>query len=147
MFQNICFILFLLFWDENAKLEIEDISSHQKELIRSSWKVVIFDLGQSLCYVGDSPVEMSSSEPGKHTPKKSSVVASSFGVSSAFIQLFEEYPRSQDFFTAFKGTPIEEIQSNVILSQTLQEHAVRVFQLVEKVIGRMEPSIEKVCNL
>ena len=90
---------------------------------------------------------MSSSEPGKHTPKKSSVVASSFGVSAAFIQLFEEYPRSQDFFTAFKGTPIEEIQSNVILSQTLQEHAVRVFQLVEKVIGRMEPSIEKVCNL
>ena len=90
---------------------------------------------------------MSSSEPGKHTPKKSSVVASSFGVSAAFIQLFEEYPRSQDFFTAFKGTPIEEIQSNVILSQTLQEHAVRVFQLVEKVIGRMEPSIEKVCSM
>ena len=66
------------------------------------------------------------------------------GVSAAFIRLFEEYPQSRDFFTQFKDTPIEEIQSNVQLSKTLQEHSVRVFQLVEKVIGRMEPSIEKV---
>ena len=66
------------------------------------------------------------------------------GVSSAFIHLFKEYPSSKGFFTQFKGTPIEEIQSNLILSKTLEDHSIRVFQLVEKVIGRMEPSIEKV---
>ena len=76
--------------------------------------------------------------------EQSQSIVANVGVTAAFVQLFEEYPSSKDFFTEFKGTPIEEIQSNVILSKTLEEHSVRVFQLVEKVIGRMEPSIEKV---
>ena len=126
------------------------MNPHHKKLIRSSWKIVISELGQSLCYVGGSSpsTEMSQDYPGGRSDDairaRSKSFVSSMGVSAAFIRLFEEYPQSRDFFTQFKDTPIEEIQSNVQLSKTLQEHSVRVFQLVEKVIGRMEPSIEKV---
>ena len=133
------------FIDENAVLETIEISSDQKVLIRASWNVVRAELGQSLCYVGGPPLEMSKSDPTSESVReRSKSIVSTMGVSAAFIRLFEEYPSSRDFFTQFKGTPIEEIQSNVKLSKTLQEHSVRVFQLVEKVIGRMEPSIEKV---
>ena len=122
-------------------LETVEISKEHKDLIRASWKVIISELGQSLCYVGglgSTPPEMARSEPGHQS------IVSAMGVSAAFIRLFEEYPQSREFFTQFKDTPIEEIQSNVILSKTLQDHSVRVFQLVEKVIGRMEPTIQKV---
>ena len=55
-----------------------------------------------------------------------------------FIRLFEEYPSSQEFFVQFRGSPIEEIRNNVKMTNVLKEHAVRVFQLVEKVIGRLD---------
>ena len=131
--------------DEDAKLETVEISREYKDLIRASWKVIVSELGQSLCYVGGSTAspkpEMATSEPGQQEMKS---IVSTMGVSAAFIRLFEEYPQSREFFTQFKDTPIEEIQSNVILSKTLQDHSLRVFQLVEKVIGRMEPTIQKV---
>ena len=87
---------------------------------------------------------MARSLPDNGTNQGSST-SGGISISSAFIKLFEDYPQSRDFFTQFKGTPIEEIKSNVLLSKTLQEHSVRVFQLVEKVIARMEPSMAKVC--
>ena len=102
------------------------------------------ELGQSLSFVGGPSVEMSRSLHGNGANNEISE-SGGISVSSAFIKLFEEYPQSRNFFTEFKGTPIEEIKANVQLSKTLQDHSIRVFQLVEKVIGRMEPSIEKVC--
>ena len=131
------------------KLETVEITKEHKDLIRKSWKVIIAELGQSLCYVGGTgtspPPELASSEPGKRQlNERTKSIVSTMGVSAAFIRLFEEYPQSREFFTQFKDTPIEEIQSNVLLSKTLQDHSVRVFQLVEKVIGRMEPTIRKV---
>ena len=144
-------IIFYSFLDEDVKLETVEISKEHKDLIRKSWKVIIAELGQSLCYVGGTgtspPPELASSEPGKrHLNERTKSIVSTMGVSAAFIRLFEEYPQSREFFTQFKDTPIEEIQSNVLLSKTLQDHSVRVFQLVEKVIGRMEPTIQKVGN-
>ena len=99
-----------------------------------------------MCFVGGPTTQMSSSVPGNSSvPENSTANEGGISISDAFIKLFEEYPDSRDFFTQFKGTPIEEIKSNLLLSKTLQDHAVRVFRLVEKVIGRMEPSIGKVC--
>lgn len=132
------------FSDEIAQLETEDLSPHFKELIRSSWKIILSDLGQTLCFVGGPTAEMSSSLPGKG-PSQETATSGAISISSAFIKLFEEYPQSQEFFTQFKGTPVEKIKSDLVLSKTLEDHSVRVFQLVEKVIARMEPSIEKVC--
>ena len=64
-------------------------------------------------------------------------------IEETFIRLFEEYPSSQEFFVQFRGSPIHDLKNNVNLRKTLQEHAVRVFQLVEKVIGRID-SLQKV---
>ena len=129
---------------EPIQLETIEMSGTHKELIRASWKVILAELGQTLCYVGGLQVETYQREPSENASGRPLSTSPSAGVSAAFIRLFEEYPRSKEFFTQFKGTPIAEIQSDPKLSKALQEHSVRVFQLVEKVIGRMEPTIEKV---
>ena len=129
---------------EPIQLETIEMSGTHKELIRASWKVILAELGQTLCYVGGPQVETYQREPSENASGRPLSTSPSAGVSAAFIRLFEEYPRSKEFFTQFKGTPIAEIQSDPKLSKALQEHSVRVFQLVEKVIGRMEPTIEKV---
>ena len=59
------------------------------------------------------------------------------------MRLFEEYPQSQEFFSDFRGTPLETLKDNPKLSTILQEHAIRVLRVVEKVIGRIE-DLEKV---
>ena len=59
---------------------------------------------------------------------------------------FQEYPKSQEFFSHFRDTPIETLREDVRLSQALQEHAVRVMQVVEKAIGRLD-NLEKVRGL
>ena len=64
-------------------------------------------------------------------------------MSETFLRLFEEYPMSQQFFIDFRGTPIEALRNDARLSNALQEHAVRVLRVVEKVIGRLE-DLEKV---
>ena len=50
---------------------------------------------------------------------------------------------SQQFFIDFRGTPIEALRNDARLSNALQEHAVRVLRVVEKVIGRLQ-DLEKV---
>ena len=59
------------------------------------------------------------------------------------MRLFEEYPQSQEFFSDFRGTPLEALKDDHKLSTILQEHAIRVLRVVEKVIGRIE-DLEKV---
>ena len=129
---------------EPVPLETVEISALHKELIRASWRVILAELGQTLCYVGGPQVQTYQKELPQNGSGRTVSTSPSADVSAAFIRLFEEYPRSKEFFTQFKGTPIAEIQSDPKLSKALQEHSVRVFQLVEKVIGRMEPTIEKV---
>ena len=114
-------------------------------MLRSSWKIVVTEVGQDLYYAGDPTVVIPFSEPQKEsTSEISKPTEARMGMNTAFIQLFEEYPKSREFFSQFRSTSIEEIKSNVTLLKKLQDHSVRVFQLVEKVIVRMEPSIEKV---
>ena len=64
-------------------------------------------------------------------------------VVKTFLRLFEEYPQSQEFFSDFRGTPLEALKDDHKLSTILQEHAIRVLRVVEKVIGRIE-DLEKV---
>ena len=59
------------------------------------------------------------------------------------MRLFEEYPTSQQFFSNFRGTSVEALRDDVRLSNALQEHAVRVLRVIEKVIVRLE-DLEKV---
>ena len=66
-------------------------------------------------------------------------------VVKTFLRLFEEYPQSQEFFSDFRGTPLEALKDDHKLSTILQEHAIRVLRVVEKVIGRIE-DLEKVYN-
>jgi hypothetical protein len=42
------------------------------------------------------------------------------------------------FFLRFRGTPVDDLRDDVKMSQTLQEHAIRVMQVVEKVIARLD---------
>ena len=62
------------------------------------------------------------------------------------MRLFEEYPQSQEFFSDFRGTPLEALKDDHKLSTILQEHAIRVLRVVEKVIGRIE-DLEKVYRI
>ena len=45
----------------------------------------------------------------------------------------------------FRDAPIEELRADVRLYSALQEHALRVMQVVEKVVGRLD-SQEKASN-
>ena len=132
----------------------EDIPPQFKDLIRKSFKVVMSDLRQPLCHVAGSPVDMSSNEPDKQDHKQKTIPANavfSTGASAVFIKLFQDsrfprfFPKFQEFFPAFNGMPINEIQSDEGLSGMLQDHADKFLQLVEKIIVSMEPNMEKVC--
>ena len=132
----------------------EDIPPQFKDLIRKSFKIVMSDLRQPVGHVAGSPVDMSSNVPENQDHKEKTIpsdVISSTGPSAVFIKLFEEsrfprfFPKFQEFFPAFNGMPINEIQSDECLSGKLQDHAEKFLQLVEKIIVSMEPNMEKVC--
>ena len=139
----------------DAQMETpEDIPPQLKDLIRKSFKIVMSDLRQPVGHVAGSPVDMSSNEPDKQDHKQKTIqanVAFSTGASAVFIKLFQDsrfprfFPKFQEFFPAFNGTPINEIQSNECLSGKLQDHADKFLELVEKIILSMEPNMEKVC--
>lgn len=108
-------------------VEIIKLSEKQKDILKTTWATIYAELGQSLCYVG----------------KRDEAQKASGGVEDTFLRLFEEYPMSQQFFGDFRGTPVEALRNDARLSNALQEHAVRVLRVVEKVIGRLE-DLEKV---
>lgn len=113
---------------EVPEVEIIEMTESEKKVLRESWKIVYKELGCSLCYVGSNTgVESSKAD-----------MNSSAAVDEAFIRLFEEYPSSQEFFIQFRGSPIEDIKNDAKMLSALKEHAVRVFQIVEKVIGRLD---------
>ncbi len=60
------------------------------------------------------------------------------GVAETFLRLFEEYPRSQEFFSQYRSSTLEALRSDPKLMKSLTEHAVRVLQVVEKVVARMD---------
>merc|ERR1712029_1235508 len=112
-------------------VEIIEMTQEEKQILKESWKVVYSEVGSSLCYVGGT----SSSSDGSELKASG---GSGGDIEETFIRLFEGYPSSQEFFVQFRGSPIQDIRDNVKMSKVLKEHAVRVFQLVEKVIGRLE---------
>ena len=112
------------------------------------------DLRQPVCHVASSAVDMLCNEPDKQDHKQETIPANvvfSTGASAVFIKLFQDsrfpryFPKFQEFFPEFNGTPINEIQSNECLSGKLQDHADKVLELVEKIIVSLEPNMEKVC--
>ena len=112
------------------------------------------DLRQPLYHVAGSPMDMSNNEPDKEDHKQKTMPANvifSTGASAVFIKLFQDsrfpkfFPKFQEFFPEFNGTPINEIQSNECLSWKLHYHADKFLKLVEKIILSMEPNMEKVC--
>jgi hypothetical protein len=109
------------------EVEIVKLSQRQKEILKSTWTLIYAELGQTLCYVGEAGGQQENSG----------------GMAETFLRLFEEYPQSQQFFSDFNGTPIEALRQDARLSKALEEHAVRVVRVVEKVIGRLE-DLEKV---
>ena len=132
----------------------EDIPPQFKDLIRKSFKIVMSDLRQPVCHVAGSPVDISSNEPDKQDHEQKTIPANvvfSTVASAVFIKLFQDsrfprfFPKFQEFFPEFNGTPINEIQSNECLSGRLQDHADKFLELVEKIIVSMEPNMEKVC--
>ena len=104
-----------------------ELSADKKTLLKSSWAVIYAEMGQALSFVG-------SGSRGNNM---------SGSVADTFLRLFEEYPKSQEFFSHFRDTPIQSLREDVRLSRELQEHAVRVMQVVEKVIGRLD-NVERV---
>ncbi len=127
---------------EDESVEIVELSSRQKEILRSTWQIVSRDIGQTLSYVapsypsGKGQDDSSSSSVTDDTQEKKDVT-------EPFLRLFEEYPMSQQFFTEFRGTPVEALKNDAKLASVLQDHAIRVIRVVEKVIGRIE-DLEKV---
>ena len=135
--------------EEVEAVEIVKLSDKQKDILRETWKTIYgelgtyclskeidfqferfffqFYLGQTLCYVGCN--QEGQSNQGQ--------------VGETFLRLFEEYPTSQQFFSNFRGTSVEALRDDVRLSNALQEHAVRVLRVIEKVIVRLE-DLEKV---
>ena len=136
--------------EEVETVEIVKLSDKQKDILRDTWKTIYgelgtyilskdtdfqfkrdfvfqFYLGQTLCYVGCN--QEGQSNQGQ--------------VGETFLRLFEEYPTSQQFFSNFRGTSVEALRDDVRLSNALQEHAVRVLRVIEKVIVRLE-DLEKV---
>lgn len=116
-------------------MEIVQLSDRQKHLIRTTWNTVSGELAQSLSYVGSGGDK--TMEDSDHQRSEAEIV------SEPFLKLFEEYPMSQQFFVDFRGTPVEALRDDKQLSIKLQEHAIRVLRVVEKVIGRLE-DLEKV---
>ena len=112
-------------------VEIIKLSTQQKEILKTTWYTIYAELGQSLSYVGKLELGPEGQNSGQNN------------MAETFLRLFEEYPMSQQFFIDFRGTPIESLRNDARLSDALQEHAVRVLRVVEKVIGRLE-DLEKV---
>ena len=110
------------------ELELMEFTAAKKSLLKSSWAVIYAEMGQALSFVGSS---------GSRDDDMRNSVA------DTFLRLFEEYPKSQEFFSHFRDTPIQALREDVRLSRELQEHAVRVMQVVEKVIGRLD-NVERV---
>ena len=97
----------------------------------------MFQVGSSLYYVGGTSAGSSGGSGGGGGEVREGSGGGG-DIEETFIRLFEEYPSSQEFFVQFRGSPIQDIRDNVKMTKILKEHAVRVFQLVEKVIGRLE---------
>ena len=109
------------------------MSERRKEILKITWGLIYGELGQTLYYIG-----------GKCEKDENAIPNPNQGLGrETFLRLFEEYPMSRQFFRDFRGTSVEAIKSDVKLSQALQEHAVRVLRVVEKVIGRID-NLEKV---
>ena len=104
------------FSDNCSKIESLEMSSLHKSLIRTSWKRISIEFSKT----------------------------NASGPTDTFINMFEKYPESRNFFTKFKDTQKEEFESNSELLKDLKAHSVRVFQLVEKVILNMDHDLEKV---
>ena len=92
-----------------------EFTDTQKDNLRSSWKIIYSEIGQVLSFVN-----------GKEDGMKLA------------LKLFEDYPQSQQFFLDFKGTPIEDLKKDPKLNYAMQQHAIRVTRIVEKVIGRLD---------
>ena len=129
-----------VFTGDQPPLDILVLTEEQKDTLKSSWQIVYSHMGQHLSYVGTSQGSASMEQHKTVTGTDSS------GVADTFLRLFEEYPQSQEFFATFRGTDVTSLREDKRLSQALQEHAVRVMQVVEKVIGRIE-SLDKVSFL
>ena len=100
-----------------------EISVHHKKLIKKSWKVISIEFSNTQTHVcGFTDI----------------------GPTDAFIEMFEKYPESRNFFVQFNGSGVEEIQSNPELFDKLKEHSERVFRVVEKVIHKLGNNFEKV---
>ena len=106
-------------------VEISYLSPRQKEILQTTWKSIYLELSRSLSYVTNDDRDNGITEP--------------------FLKFFENYPKSQQFFFDFSGTAIEEIKHDAKLSNHLQDHAIRVLRVVEKVIFRIE-DLEKVID-
>ncbi|TRY68236.1 hypothetical protein TCAL_04160 [Tigriopus californicus] len=109
--------------EEIPTVDVLSLSVEQKLLLKESWKIIYSEMGQALSFVGGG----SQTKGGM-----------SNSVADTFLKLFQEYPKSQEFFFHFRDTPVEALKEDVRLSRALQEHAVRVMQVVEKVIARLE---------
>ena len=100
-----------------------EISLMHKMLLRRSWKFISLEFSKTKSHVGgltdNSPTDV-------------------------FIEMFQKYPESRDFFVQFKGATVEEIQANSALFKELKEHSARVFQLVGKVIHYIDHNLETV---
>ena len=118
---------------EPVEVELANLSERRKEILKTTWGLIYGELGQTLYYIG-----------GKCEKDENAIPNPNQGLGrETFLRLFEEYPMSRQFFRDFRGTSVEAIKSDVKLSQALQEHAVRVLRVVEKVIGRID-NLEKV---
>jgi hypothetical protein len=101
------------------ELEMAVLSEEQRALLLASWKIIYSKMGSSLCYASGTSSD-----------------GSDAGIAETFLHLFQEYPRSQEFFARFRNLPVEALRSDKRLATALQEHAVRVMRVVEKVVGR-----------
>ncbi|CAB4067707.1 unnamed protein product [Lepeophtheirus salmonis] len=108
------------------ELEIITFSPRQVEILRSSWKVIYSDLESALCY----------GSIGTMTENERTFMT------VAFIRLFQEYPQTQDYFPTFRNVPLEELSNNTNMVQLLHEHSIKVMQVIEKTISRIE-SLDK----
>ena len=106
----------------NDEESIEIFSKH-KMLIKKSWKVVFTELAK---------------------PKHNICGVSDIAPTDTFIEMFEKYPETSNFFVQFNGNGFKEIQADPDLLNKLKEHSERVFLVVEKVIKDLGNSVEQV---
>ena len=97
------------------KEEPFELSTTQKNHLRSSWKIIYQEIGRILSFVSDKED----------------------GIKLA-LKLFQEYPQSQQFFLDFQGTPIEALKNDPKLNYAMQQHAIRVTRIVEKIVARLD---------